>query len=67
MNNGAKAVLTLIAILMYAIGIILLFINIFGGYYSSNNTTVFCGLMIGATIFAGIVKMFGNDNKDDSK
>ncbi len=67
MNNGAKAVLTLIAVLMYVIGIILFFINLFGGYYSSNNTTIFCGLMVGATILAGIAKMFGNDNEDDSK
>ncbi len=66
MNSGLKSVLSLIAIIMYAIGIILFFTNLFGGY-SSSNTTIFCGLMVGATILAGIAKMFGNDNEDNNK
>ena len=70
MKNETKTILTLIVFLMYAVGIILFFINLFDSSSSDAYLTrvkVFCALMVGATILAGIVKMFGNDNKDDSK
>ena len=70
MKNETKTILTLIVFLMYAVGIILFFINLFDGSSSDAYFTrikIFCALMVGATILGGIVKMFGNDNKDDSK
>ncbi|MBR2152704.1 MAG: hypothetical protein IJ944_05430 [Clostridia bacterium] len=67
MNDNIKSILTLIAILMYAIGLILFFVRLLGGYSSSNHTIIFCALMVGATVLAGIAKMFGNDNENDNK
>ena len=63
MSDGLKSILSLIAILMYAIGVILFFVSLFGNF-SSGVTTAFCGLMVGATILNGIVKSFSKD--DDS-
>lgn len=64
--NSIKSVLTVLAILMYIIGIILFFVNLFGGF-SSGVMTAFCGLMVGASILTGIAKMFGNDDEGDNE
>lgn len=69
MNEKTKAILTLIVILMYAIGIILFFINLFDGSSSDTYFTrvkVFIALMVGATIISGIIKASSNNNDCDS-
>ena len=69
MNDNTKAILTLIVILMYAIGIVLFFINLFDGSSSDAYFTrvkIFCALMVGATILGGITKAFSNNNNKDS-
>lgn len=69
MNDNTKAILTLIVILMYAIGIVLFFINLFDGSSSDAYFTrvkIFCALMVGATVLGGIIKVFSNNNESDS-
>ena len=70
MKEETKTILTLIVFLMYAVGIILFFINLFDGSSGDSyflRIKIFCGLMVGATILGGIVKMFANSNEDDIK
>lgn len=65
MSDNTKAILILIVILMYAVGIILFFINLFDGTTGDAyalRIKIFCVLMLGATVLGGIVKM--SDNKD---
>ena len=69
MNDNTKAILTLIVFLMYAVGIILFFINLFDG--SSNDAyftrvKIFVALMVGATVLGGITKVFSNNSDSDS-
>jgi hypothetical protein len=67
MKDETKAILTLIVILMYAIGIILFFINLFNDSMGNAyflRVKIFCGLMVGATILGGIVKASGSNEND---
>ena len=69
MKDETKTILTLIVFLMYAVGIILFFINLFDGSSSDEyftRTKVFCALMVGATILGGITKTFSNSNDNDN-
>ena len=65
MKAETKAILTLIVLLMYIIGIVLFFINLFdssSGDAYFTRVKIFCALMVGATILGGITKAFSNDN-----
>lgn len=67
MSENTKLILTLFVILMYAVGVILFFINLFDNSFGDDQalrTKIFCGLMVGATILGGIVKVAGNNNDD---
>ena len=69
MKDETKAILTLIVILMYVVGIILFFVNLFDGSSGDAYFTrvkIFCALMVGATILGGITKSFSKNNDENS-
>ena len=69
MKDETKALLSLIALLMYGIGIVLFFVGLFDSSYddaSAMRTKIFCGLMIGATIIGGIAKTSGGNDENNS-
>lgn len=69
MKSDSKAIIALIVILMYIIGAILFFVNLFDGTSSDAYFTrvkLFCALMVGATILGSITKVFIKDDDGES-
>ncbi len=69
MKEETKALLSMIALIMYGVGIVLFFVGLFDSSYddaSAMRTKIFCGMMVGATIIGGIAKMSSGNDEDNS-
>ncbi len=69
MKEETRALLSLIALIMYGIGIVLFFVGLFDSSYddaSAMRTKIFCGLMIGATVIGSIAKKSSGSDEDNS-
>ena len=68
MKEKISAILTLIALIMFAIGVILVIIDLFDNSVSDATilrTKIYCFLMIGAVIIKGIAGLAsGNNDKE---
>ena len=70
MNGDITKLFALLGLLMYAVGILLFFINLLSGtsgdaYFM--RIKIFCALMVGATILLTIGKTLDKNNQSDDQ